>query len=221
MAWYLVRGHVPTGHGPWVPRHRGTVPNRHWPPRNAWRTLARVPRKPRPLVPGGVYHVTSRGNRRQPIVLDDDDRGCLMRLLADVGARYEWRCHAYCLMDNHYHLVVETPAPNISHGMHELNLKHAKRFNRHLLELSRYVVLNPARAGICADAASWRWSSYRATAGIDRAPRFLTTSRLLSYFGKDNEKARRAYCAFVRDGLVIRPSRRVYLTHAGAGEDGS
>jgi len=137
-----------------------------------------------------------------------------------------WLCHAYCLMDNHYHLVVETPQPNISEGMHELNLGYAKWFNRrhnfnghvfenrfygrlaesdsHFLELARYVVLNPARAGLCETAADWPWSSYRATAGLEPAPRFLTTGRILSHFGNGMRAAQLAYAEFVREGLRVR-----------------
>src|SRR5436309_2510428 len=89
-----------------------------------------MPRRPRPLVPGGIYHVTSRGNRQMPIVTDDVDRVRFMLLLERAVGRRGWRCYAYCLMDNHYHLVVETPQPNISQGMHDLNLGYAKWFNR-------------------------------------------------------------------------------------------
>src|SRR5213593_2839109 len=93
-------------------------------------SLRGVPRPPRPQVPGGLYHVISRGNRRSPIVTDDVDRARFILLLDRAVGRSGWRCHAYCLMDNHYHLVVGTPRPNISTGMHELNLGYAKWFNR-------------------------------------------------------------------------------------------
>jgi putative transposase len=69
---------------------------------------------------GAVYHLTSRGNARQPIVDDDRDRLQWLSLLAHVVDRYGWRCHAYCVMDNHYHLLIETPQPNLSLGMHQL-----------------------------------------------------------------------------------------------------
>jgi putative transposase len=159
-------------------------------------------------------------------VTDDVDRARFVQLLDRAVTRRGWRCHSYCLLDNHYHLVVETPEPNISAGMHELNLGYAKWFNRrhdlnghvfqnrfygslaesdsHFLELSRYVVLNPVRAGACPTASDWRWGSYRATAGLAAAPRFLTTTRLLSHFGNELGAARLAYAEFVREGLAIR-----------------
>jgi REP element-mobilizing transposase RayT len=177
-------------------------------------------------VPGGIYHVTSRGNRRECIYLDDLDRRRFLRNLDDVVRRFEWLCHAYCLMGNHYHLVVETPKANISAGMQRLNGLYAESFNRrhrlsghlfqgrffstlieldtHLLELARYVVLNPVRAGLCPDAADWMWSSYRATAGLERRPRLLTQTRILAQFGRERDRARLAYAAFVREGLLVR-----------------
>lgn len=120
--------------------------------------------------PGAIYHITSRGNARQPIFEDDEDRKAFQVLLESLVSRYNWLCHAYCLMDNHYHLLVETPDGNLSEGMRQLNGIYTQSFNgRHgrvghvfqgrfkailvgrenyLLELCRYVVLNPIRAGI-------------------------------------------------------------------------
>ena len=173
---------------------------------------------------GGIFHISSRGNRRQEIFADDIDREQFLAILGDVVGRYGWRCHAYCLMRNHYHLVIETPAPNLSEGMHRLNSLYAQRFNRrhgvdghlfqgrfhsvlvdagwHLLELSRYVVLNPVRAGLCAAARDWRWSSCRAMVGLARPRRFLTIEFLLSQFGRDMLRAREAFDAFARDGVL-------------------
>jgi len=130
---------------------------------------------------GALYHVTSRGDRREDIFHDASDREDWLSLLEQVCERFNWRCHAYCQMTNHYHVVVETPDANLSHGMRHLNGVYTQRFNRrhglvghlfqgrfkgilveretHLLELARYVVLNPVRAGMVADAAEWRWSS--------------------------------------------------------------
>jgi len=118
--------------------------------------------------PGTVYHVTSRGNARQNVVADDRDRNRFLSVLAQVVDRYGWLCHAYCLMDNHYHLLIETPQPNLSLGMRQLNGRYTQMYNRrhervghlfqgrftailvekeaHLMELCRYVVLNPVRA---------------------------------------------------------------------------
>lgn len=151
------------------------------------RRLGCVARQLRHEYPGAVYHVTSRGNARGAVFLDEGDRGGFLELLARVGASCAWVCHAYCLMGNHYHLVLETPRPNLSLGMRRLNSAYAQSFNArhgrvghvfqgrykaillekeaHLLEVCRYVVLNPVRARLVAGAAEWRWSSFRATAG--------------------------------------------------------
>ena len=170
---------------------------------------------------GALYHVTARGNERKPIVRDDGDRRTWLATLAKTVSRFGWLLHAWCLMDNHHHLVVETPNANLARGMRQLNGVYAQRFNAryrrsghlfggrykallvqgnaHLLELARYVVLNPVRAGLCAHPAEWRWSSYRATAGLAPAPPFLTTSWLLGQFGRDDTRARAGYRAFVDD----------------------
>src|SRR5258706_8306926 len=146
--------------------------------------------------PGAIYHVTSRGNARAPIFADDGDRELFLETLAHVVERFHWLCHAYCLMDNHYHLLIETPDPNLSKGMRQLNGLYTQRFDRrhgrvghvfqgrfkailverdsYLLELCRYVVLNPVRAKMVKQPKQYQWSSYRATAGIDAAPPFLT-----------------------------------------------
>ena len=119
---------------------------------------------------GALYHVTSRGDRREDIYLDDGDRQLFLEVLEAVCERFNWEVHAYCLMSNHYHLLVETPDGNLSRGMRHLNGVYTQRFNRrhkkvghvfqgrykailvqkenYLLELSRYIVLNPVRAGM-------------------------------------------------------------------------
>ena len=190
------------------------------------RTLADVPRLPRPDFAGAIHHVTVRGVRKMALFLDTRDRERLLALLDVVVERYGWKCHAYCLMGNHFHLVIETPQPTLSAGMQFLNSRYAEWFNPrhgleghvlerrfgsvlvesewHLLELSRYVVLNPVRAGICAHPAAWRWSSYRGTVGIDAPPRFLTTSWLLSHFGSEPPRAAAVYAEFVADALATR-----------------
>ena len=185
------------------------------------RRLRFVPRPPRLQLPRALYHVTARGNRRQEIFGDDRDHHRFLALLADVISGRAWRCHAYCLLRNHYHLVIETAEPNISNGMQALNGWYAQWFNwRHQLEghlfqgrfhavvvestaqmlvLTRYVLLNPVRAGLCARPADWRWSSYRATAGIVTPPPFLATERLLAHFGDELVKARRTFARYVED----------------------
>ena len=142
--------------------------------------------------PGAVWHITARGNERKEIFRDDHDREAWLALLAQTVDLFDWRLHAYILMGNHFHMVVETPAASLSRGMRQLNGVYAMRFNKrharvghlfqgrfhselvqkdsHLLEVLRYVVLNPVRAGRAAGAHDWSWSSYRATAGLEPAP---------------------------------------------------
>lgn len=173
--------------------------------------------------PGAVYHITSRGNARQPIFWEDADRGLFLDLVSCVISRYEWLCQAYCLMDNHYHLLVETPRPNLSLGMRQLNGLYTQAFNRrhsrvghlfqgrykailvereaHLLELCRYVVLNPLRVNARRRVENWKWSSYRATAGLAPVPEFLTVEWVLRQFGRTRGEAQARYRAFVTAGL--------------------
>ncbi len=175
--------------------------------------------------PGALYHLTSRGNAREVIFHDDADRRSFLDTLRDVVARYRWVCHAYCLMENHYHLVIETPEGSLSRGMQLLNGVYTQWFNRrhertghlfqgrfkailveresYLLELARYVVLNPVRAGMVQTPHDWPWSSYRATAGHDGVPSFLTVDWLLSRFGTNREAAVRAYRRFVQAGRGV------------------
>jgi REP-associated tyrosine transposase len=189
-----------------------------------------MPRLPRPQLPDGIYHVTSRGVRGSSIFVEGDDRRRFVRLLAETVAGCEWQCLAYCLMTNHYHLVVATPTPTISVGMHGLNGRYARWFNRrhghvghlfenrfhseliesdrHLLEACRYVVLNPVRAGIVSEPADWAWSSYR-QALSPRAPDTGPDVRaLLEYFSeRDPAAARRRLEKFVAEGNGHGPRR--------------
>jgi REP element-mobilizing transposase RayT len=167
---------------------------------------------------GALYHVTSRGNARGPIFTGDDDRRSFLRILGQAIERHRWVCHAYCLMPNHYHLLVETPEANLSRGMRQINGVYTQRFNRanhrvghilqgrfgavlverdtHLLELARYVVLNPVRAGLAARAEDYRWSSLPAELGLVPVPGWLETRALLPRFG-----SRERYLEFVREGV--------------------
>lgn len=174
---------------------------------------------------GALYHVTSRGDRRQGIFLDDTDRVAFLRILGDVVGRFGWLCHAYCLMSNHYHLLIETPDANLSRGMRHLNGAYTQRFNRtharvghvtqgrfksilvekdsYLLELARYVVLNPVRAKMVRSARDWKWSSYRATAGQEAPLELLTVEWLLSQFSANRTEAIREYQIFVQQGRGV------------------
>jgi REP-associated tyrosine transposase len=184
-------------------------------------------RHPRIEVPAGSYHVTTRGNNQEPIVWDDRDRALFLITLSRTVRRHRWTLLAYCLMTNHYHLVLRLDRDGLSSAMCELNggfarmmnLRHGRtghlferRFHdelvttdRHLLEAIRYVVLNPVRAGLCERADQWKWSSHRACAGLDLPLPGLAVGEVLSLFGDRPERARRAYCTFVSEGHVQVP----------------
>lgn len=168
---------------------------------------------------GALYHVTSRGNRREVIYESDGDRTSFLAVLDDVCDTFNWVCHAYCLMHNHYHLMIETPEGNLSKGMRQLNGVYTQRFNRrhhrvghvfqgrykailvdkqsYLLELARYIVLNPVRAQMVSAASDWPWSSHRATIGGRSHLSHLHSDWLLAAFGSDRSTAVKAYEAFV------------------------
>ena len=178
-----------------------------------------MPRPPRIAVPNGIYHVTSRGNRRQPIFLDDRDRRLFLEMVAVLTVHRGWACLGYCLMPNHYHLVVQTPNADLSAGMKWLNGGYAQSFNffhrvdghvfqgrfyavlvesdPHLAELVRYLALNPVRAGLAETARQWRWSSYPAIAAGRPSARFVAADAILSLFGSDPTRARRSFVDFV------------------------
>lgn len=171
---------------------------------------------------GALYHATSRGDAREDIFRDNGDRKMLLNILAQVIERMHWRCHAYCLMGNHYHLLIETPEPNLARGMRHLNGIYTQRFNwRHtrtghvfqgryhailvdrdnyLLEVARYIVLNPVRAGFTQNPERWAWSSYRATAGLEAVPPWLTVEGVLGQFGGIRAQSQKAYVQFVHQG---------------------
>jgi REP element-mobilizing transposase RayT len=167
-------------------------------------------REPRDFAAGEIYHLFSRGSNRQAIFAFDSDRVDFLGCLERVVRVYELRCLCYCLMPNHYHLVVQAPGPGLSEAMKALNGRYALRFNRrhgrdaHLFKnrfgavvqetesqflwLVRYIVRNPVESELCAVPDEWPWSSHRASAGLDAAPTFLDRDGLLSHFG-DNPKA--------------------------------
>ena len=171
---------------------------------------------------GAIYHVTSRGDRQEAIFRNDGDRHAWLAILASVCKRFRWCIHAFCQMGNHYHLVVETLDGHLARGMRQLNGEYTRRFNfqhevvghlfqgryhailvqrqGYLLALSRYVVLNPVRAGIVTGPDAWPWSSYAMTCCDAPAPDWLDTDWLLSQFADKRGAAVDAYREFVAAG---------------------
>ena len=174
--------------------------------------------------PGALYHVTTRGNAGNRIFRSDKDREYFLNLLGFIIDRFDWLCHAWCLMDNHYHLVLETPEGNLSRGMRQLNGIYTQKYNwkytktghifqgrykailvdkeSYLLELCRYVVLNPVRANIVKSPQGWKWSSFRATAGRAKPPQWLTADWILAQFSRSRGRAQRLYRRFVMEGIT-------------------
>ena len=169
---------------------------------------------------GALYHLTTRGDRQEPIFLDDGDRRRFLDLLGKEISQQGWICYAYCLMGNHYHLLIETPEANLVRGMRRLNGVYTQAFNRrrkkpghvfqgryksilvdkenYLLELCRYIVLNPVRANRVKEPEEWSWSSYGATAGTATTPKWLAVEEVLSFFSGSRSNYRR----FVSEGIA-------------------
>ncbi len=171
---------------------------------------------------GGVYHLVSRGNAQASIFSDEHDRLQFFECLDEALSTYAARCHAYCLMGNHYHLLVETERPNISRVMRQINGVYSQRYNRrhrrtghvlqgrfsatlvdrdtYLLEVCRYIVLNPVRASLVRRPEDWPWSSHLAYLDFVVAPSFLCTSWILSVFDpRGGSHARESYARFIED----------------------
>ena len=172
---------------------------------------------------GGFYHVMARGNERRPIFEDDFDRELFLQQLWRVCERLDWRVWSYCLMNNHYHLLVETLRPTLAQGMRDVNGVYAQAFNQkrrrvghlfqgryialvvqkqsYLLELSRYIALNPVRAALCSSPELWPWSSYSLIVRAAPVPDCLAVQEVLALFGFPPAAACRRYEEFVRAGL--------------------
>jgi REP element-mobilizing transposase RayT len=172
-------------------------------------------------IPGGIYHIMSRGNAKAPVFTDDSDYIKFIDILAKSVAIHQWLCHAYCLMSNHYHLLIETPEANLSSGMHLLNGMYTQAFNKkhsrtghvfegrfksiivekesYLLELARYILRNPVRAGVVESPEMYQWSSYNALAGRIPTPGFLHTDGIISFFGSLRHDALNACIDFVNN----------------------
>jgi putative transposase len=170
-----------------------------------------------------VHHVMSRGIEGRRICLDETDRDIWLEILGRAAERFGWAVYAFSLLDNHYHLFLGTPEAGLAPGMRQLNGGYAGYFNRrhgrrgplmqgryksglvedqgHWLELSRYVHLNPVRAGLCKRPEDWNWSSYRGYHRPALRQDWLDTKAVLSEYGRDERVARRAYREFMEEGL--------------------
>ena len=177
---------------------------------------------------GAYYHVGARGNDRSEVFLSDEDRRRFLALLGHVVDRCGWRVYAYCLMDNHYHLALTTPRPNLGAGMGRLNQLYVQWFNHrhdrtghlferrywsaviesdaHMLAVIRYIAENPVRAGLCQRPRDWPWSSAQATAGLVSVPTFLDAEWVRSQFAADTGAATALYTHMVEDGAWPRSS---------------
>ncbi|RJP32444.1 MAG: transposase [Actinobacteria bacterium] len=170
-----------------------------------------------------LYHVTARGNEKRDIFKDDRDRNVFLNILSTVVERFKWIPYSFCLMSNHYHLLVRTPKANLSQGMHYQNAVYSQYFNRthervghlfqgrfkaflihdeeRLLVAARYVVLNPVRAGIVTLPREWKWSSYQDTVGLRRPRISLNPDQLLCFFTSRKDSARKQYITFIEEGI--------------------
>jgi REP element-mobilizing transposase RayT len=178
--------------------------------------------------PGAVWHVTSRGNNGEDIYRGDEDHLMFLSIFAEAVRRFRWIVHSYTLMTNHFHLVLETPETTLSRGMKWMNGKYAQWFNRrhhrsghlfqgrfkgflvekerYLLTLIRYVALNRVRARMVERPEQYRWSSYRATAGLEAPPPWLTTDWALTPFGRDLITQQQGYREYIDEGAAIERS---------------
>ncbi len=194
-------------------------------------------RKPRIHIPGGLYHVILRGNGGQPVFLQDDDFYRFYLLLQEGTCRFGYRVHAFCLMPNHIHLLLQAGDIPLSRGMQNLSFRYTRWINgrekrtghlfqgrfkavlvdgdTYLLELVRYIHLNPLRAKMVEDPEEYPWSSHNTYLGKESFL-WLTTDWMLHQFGKSVKKARAGYRSFVLDGLA-----ETHRTEFHGGQDDS
>ena len=181
-----------------------------------------MPRKPREEVEGGLFHVFARGNDKRTIYRDDADRLTYLRLLGRAIQQFRWRLLAYCLMENHVHLLVETPQANLAEGMRWLHGVYGREFNaRHgrsghlfqgrygavriktdeqLWTVAGYIAMNPVEAGLCGRAEEWPWSSHSAALSGE-APEWVDVEHLLDYFAAAGGDGRRRYAEMFATGV--------------------
>ena len=182
-----------------------------------------VPRPLRLNVGGGLYHVTAHSNLGRIAFCDDDERGQFLAVVELAVQRYRWSCRSYCVLSTHYHLLVETPEPDLSLGMQYINGRYAQWANwhrserghvfegrfkavvvetdSHALEIHRYIALNPVRAGLVLDPEEWPWGSLPAILGREHPLPLLDVDEALAPFGSNPASARRRLRMFIRDGL--------------------
>jgi REP element-mobilizing transposase RayT len=185
-------------------------------------TFTSMARKPRLHVPGGLYHIIWRGNRQQNVFVDDEDRERFYALLSEGVERFGYRVHGYCLMGNHIHLAVQAGKEPLSGPLHNLAFRYTQAVNRrsgraghlfqgryqallvdhdaYLLELVRYIHLNPVRAHLVREPAEYQWSGHRAYLGLTTLP-WLTTDTVLGQLGGTLNVARRRYARFIGEGM--------------------
>lgn len=172
---------------------------------------------------GALYHITARGDRGDPIYEDEEDRVRFLEILGEVVNRFGWICYAYCLMIDHYHLIVETPRANLAKGMRHLNGVYTQYSNRrhgqgghlfqgrykavlvdkklYFLDLIRHVELNPVRIGLAQEPGEWPWTSFNTVMGRTKGPAWLNIDRVLEQFAAQRGVARRRYRKFVLEGI--------------------
>jgi REP-associated tyrosine transposase len=184
-----------------------------------------MPRRARAESTTGLYHVTCRGAAGEAVYLDDFDRTTFLGILARTVHEAAWRLYAYCLMSNHYHLLLRAAEKRqLSEGVRLLNTRYASRFRSrhhrcgplfgqrfasqpvedeaHLLLAAVYVVLNPVRAGLTRSADSWPWSSYCASARLADRPHWLSPIAELAIFGEDEREADLRFCRMLEDAQL-------------------
>ncbi len=176
--------------------------------------------------PGALYHITSRGNERRNIYKDKTDRITFLDILKDYHERFGILIHSYVLMDNHYHLILETPKGNLLKVMHGINSRYTIYFNRrhkrsghlfqgrykaiivdkdaYLIPLSRYVHLNPVKAGIAERPEEYKWSSYNGYIGKSKENDWIEYSWILSKFAQNKKKAWQKYREYTEEGLAVK-----------------